>query len=287
MISLQKIDDALDYIEKNLTQTISFEEIAKIAYCSTFTFQRMFSYLTGMPLSEYIRRRRMSAAAFDLQNSKEKIADISLKYGYQSPTSFTRAFQTIHGISPSAVGKDNNFITTYPRLKLNIAMTGDEKVTYRIERKPAMRLLGFKRSLTTNFEKNILTVPKFWEETKRNSDFKTLQTLMNQKPIAMLGATLYTTDTIDYLIGVASNLPCPSQMPEVTIPETTWLILQCIGPMPDAFKDLYSRFFTQWLPVSDYVYDKGPDIELYTQKDASKTNHSCELWLGIKKKRGT
>lgn len=99
---LKNLSNAIDYIENNLDKTISYEEAAKIACCSTYYFQRMFSYVAGTPLSEYIRRRRMTQAAFDLQSSNQRVLDIALKYGYTSPASFNRAFQSVHGIAPAA-----------------------------------------------------------------------------------------------------------------------------------------------------------------------------------------
>lgn len=98
---LERLNQSVHYIEENLSNNISYEHAARIACCSTFHFQRMFPYLAGISLSEYIRRRRMTAAAFDLQTSDIKIIDLALKYGYDSPTSFNRAFQSVHGISPS------------------------------------------------------------------------------------------------------------------------------------------------------------------------------------------
>ena len=97
---LDRLNDALNYIEDNLQEEIEYEKAAKIACCSTYHFQRMFSYIAGVPLSEYIRNRRLTMAALDLQNG-DKVIDVALRYGYESPTSFNRAFQKIHGTSPS------------------------------------------------------------------------------------------------------------------------------------------------------------------------------------------
>lgn len=105
---IERLNKAINYIEENITKEIEYEQVAKIACCSTYHFQRMFAYMADVPLSEYIRRRRMSLAAVELQNDDKKIIDVALKYGYSSPTAFNRAFKSIHGVAPSVIKKRNN-----------------------------------------------------------------------------------------------------------------------------------------------------------------------------------
>ena len=112
---IDQLNEAIGYIEKHLAEKIDYEELARIACCSTYHFQRMFSYIAGVPLSEYIRRRRMTMAAVDLQEDAVKIIDVAQKYGYESPTAFNRAFQSIHGASPSAVKRGGVSIKAFPR----------------------------------------------------------------------------------------------------------------------------------------------------------------------------
>lgn len=102
---LKQMNDALAYLEENLDGEIDLSVAAQKACCSVYHFQRIFSYMAEVPLSEYIRKRRLSCAAFDLQNTGDKVIDIALKYGYDSPTAFTRAFQSLHGIAPNAARK--------------------------------------------------------------------------------------------------------------------------------------------------------------------------------------
>ena len=99
---LKKLGAAVAYIENNLDGEISYDEAARIACCSPYYFQRVFSYVSGVSLAEYIRRRKMTQAAFDLQRTDSMVLDVALKYGYSSPTSFNRAFQKVHGIAPTA-----------------------------------------------------------------------------------------------------------------------------------------------------------------------------------------
>ncbi|KUO74946.1 MAG: AraC family transcriptional regulator [Clostridia bacterium BRH_c25] len=282
---LQQLDDALDYIEENLAGNISFDQAAKIACCSTYYFQRMFSYIAGVPLSEYIRRRRMTAAAFDLQDNNAKISEIAVKYGYNSPTSFNRAFQSVHGVAPSAVWGREAFLTTYPRLRLHISVTGDEQMKYRIETKKPIRIVGVRMTLSADVERNFTEVPKFWHKTRSSSTFTQFGKLMNQSPEGMLGTTIYNRlDDISYVIGVASDKPVPDGMVECQIPGLTWAVFQCIGPMPYTFQELYRRFYSEWLPVSDYNYTNGPDMEVYTENNTTSPTYKCELWMAVTKK---
>lgn len=132
---LKKLSQSIDYIENNLDGTISYDEIAKIAGCSTYSFQRMFTYIAGIPLSEYIRRRRMTIAAFEIQTKEIKIMDIALKYGYTSPTAFNRAFQSVHGVAPTLARTEGTLLEAYTRISFSISISGGESMKYRIEKK--------------------------------------------------------------------------------------------------------------------------------------------------------
>lgn len=160
---LKNLSNAIDYIESNLDKSISYEEAARIACCSTYYFQRMFSYVAETPLSEYIRRRRMTQAAFELQSTNQRVLDIALKYDYTSPTSFSRAFQSIHGISPIAARNKGNALNAYPPIRFSVQVTGGNAMHYRIEDKEAMRIVGVRIPLSEDMENNQKIVPPFWE----------------------------------------------------------------------------------------------------------------------------
>jgi AraC family transcriptional regulator len=115
---------AMNYIEDNLDNKLEFDTIAQMACCSTYYFQRMFSFIIDMPLAEYIWRRRMTLAAFELQNSNIKIIDLAIKYDYDSPVSFSRAFQNMHGITPSEARDKSMVLKAYPRSSFYISITG-------------------------------------------------------------------------------------------------------------------------------------------------------------------
>lgn len=138
---LKKLGAAIDYIEDNLDKEISYDEAARIACCSPYYFQRVFSYVSGVSLAEYIRRRKMTQAAFELQRADSRVIDVALKYGYSSPTSFNRAFQNVHGITPTAAKLGGSVLQAYPSIQFKIEITGESAMAYRIAQKPPLRIV--------------------------------------------------------------------------------------------------------------------------------------------------
>ena len=148
---LKHMNDALEYMEDNLAADISIEQAARLACCSQYHFQRMFSYIIGVPLSEYVRNRRLTKAALDLQ-SGDKVIDVALRYGYDSPTAFNRAFQAVHGIAPSAAQKQGTVLKAYPRVSFQITVKGVAEMEYRIVEKEAFRIVGVRTPISTDVE---------------------------------------------------------------------------------------------------------------------------------------
>ena len=147
---IERLNASLNYIEEHLSEVIEIDDLAQIACCSSYHYQRMFTYIAGIPLSEYLRRRRMSIAAVELQQSEIKIIDLSLKYGYNSPTAFNRAFQSVHGSAPSAVRKAGSVVKTFPPISFRITVKGVEEMNYRIEKKEAFRIVGLSAPMKNN-----------------------------------------------------------------------------------------------------------------------------------------
>ena len=159
---LKRMNDALSYLEDNLDEHIDYPKLAKIACTSVYNFQRMFSFITDVSLSEYIRRRRLTLAAFELQNSSIKVIDLALKYGYESPEAFTRAFLNVHGVTPTLARNKGVQLKAYPRLSFHISIKGDVEMNYKIEQKDAFTVFGVEGIFTTENGENLKTIPKFW-----------------------------------------------------------------------------------------------------------------------------
>lgn len=280
---LMKMNLAIDYIEEHLNDEISYEMAADLACCSNYHFQKMFSCIVGIPLGEYIRRRRLTCAALDLQNGK-KVIDIACKYGYDSPTAFNRAFRSIHGIAPSFARKEGTALKAYPRIRFQISIKGANEMEYRIESKPAFRIVGVKRSLDKDIETNFRDVPKFWEEISSGPVIGHIIALMNGEPAGLLGVcgTSDCDGSWNYYIAVASTLPCPDAMTEFQVPACTWAIFPGKGEMPKAIQDIERRAVMEWLPTSGYEYADAPDIEVYF--DLEPDHGGFEVWMPIVKK---
>ena len=281
---LKNLSNAIDYIENNLAGEISYEEAAKIACCSTYYFERMFTYVAGISLSEYIRRRRMTQAAFDLQTTDMKVLDAALKYGYASPTSFNRAFQSVHGISPISAKIQGSVLNAYPPLKFSVKVTGGNVMSYRVEEKEAIRIVGIRIPLTFDMEENKKIVPPFWSKALKSSQFPEICSLSNQSPEGVLGVTAYqSSDEIYYYIAATTDKPAPKDMFEYEIPAAAWVIFESDGRFKESIQSIFRRFLTEWLPFSGYTYAELPDIEVYPiSRERPQEGHS-EVWIAVKK----
>ena len=279
---IARLNEAVAYIEDNLTNEISYEKVAQIACCSTFHFQRMFSYIADVPLSEYIRRRRITLAAFDLQSSNEKIIDIALKYGYDSPTSFNRAFQNVHGVSPTEARKIGVSLKAFPRISFKITIKGDAEMNYKIVTKDAFKIVGVKKHYNMSIEESFAKVPLFWQKTVESGIVPAILALLGKEPYGLLGvSTCMNGKDFDYYIAVATDKDTPEGMVDYTIPECTWAVFECVGAMPTAIQELQKRIVTEWLPTSGYEYANAPDVEVYFEGDQQAANYRCEVWLPI------
>ncbi|WP_343209289.1 AraC family transcriptional regulator [Anaerolentibacter hominis] len=279
---LSQLNEALDYIENNLTGEVEIERAAKIACCSTYHFQRMFPYLAGIPLSEYIRRRRMTLAALDLSRG-ERVLDVALRYGYESPTAFNRAFQSIHGFPPSSAHKEGISLKAYGPIRFQLSVKGEEKMEYRIVQKDSIRIVGGKYQLPKDMDECFRATPSFWGKAATDGTVAKAVSLMNQEPMGVLGVSACLDgETWYYFIAAATDREVPEGMDEYTIPACTWAVFPGSGTMPGAIQEIEKRAVTEWLPASGYEYADAPDIEVYL--DSNPANASFEVWLPIVKK---
>lgn len=281
---LKQLSQAIDYIEDHLAGEISYEEAAKIACCSTYYFQRMFSYVAGIPLADYIRRRRMTKAAFELQTSEIKVIEIGSKYGYDSPTSFNRAFQNVHGVAPTAARTEGTFLNAYPRISFSIIVTGGESMKYRIETKEAIRIVGVRTALQEDMEQNQKIVPVFWDKVLGSTLFSEICSLTNKDTNRIFGVTAYTDpQNIYYYIAAPTDKAAPESMVAFEIPAATWVIFECNGHFMESVQTIFKRFLTEWLPFSGYAYAELPDIEVYPVSNQDSKGGHAEVWIAVKK----
>lgn len=278
---IERLNHAINHIEEHLTEEIDYERLGQIACCSSYHFQRMFTYMAGIPLGEYIRRRRMSMAAVDLQGNDQKIIDVAAKYGYQSPTAFNRAFQSIHGIAPSAVKSEGVSVKSFPPMQFKIIVKGVEEMEYRIETKEAFRIVGVSVPLHKDIEKNFTVIPSKWQEAAMNGTLQRLCAIMNTEPMGVLGiSTCNDTEPWRYYIAVSSTQE-KGDFEEYVVPAATWAIFSGEGTN-QSIQELERRIVTEWLPTSGYEYGNAPDVEVYLNPDPQ--NAKYEVWIPVVKR---
>ena len=280
---VERLNQSMEYIEEHLTDEIQMEQLGRIACCSSYHYQRMFNYMAGITLAEYIRRRKMSLAAVDLQAGEERVIDIAQKYGYRSPTAFNRAFQAFHGIAPSAVKGEGVSVKSFSPIVFRITVKGATEMNYRIETKEAFRIIGVSAPLDKEIEKNFMVVPALWQDAVANGTITKLAGMMDMAMPGLLGVSACGDgEQWKYFIAVASTRACEG-FEEYTVPAATWAIFSGTGTNKSV-QDLERRIVTEWLPASGYEYGNAPDIEVYLNPDPQNVQY--EVWIPVTKKQG-
>lgn len=274
------LNKTMDYIEAHLSGEIDYEQLARLACCSSYHYQRMFAYMAGVSLGEYIRRRRMSVAAADLQGG-EKVLEVALKYGYQSPTAFNRAFQSVHGLPPSALRETGASVKAFPPLHFTITIKGVEQMEYRIEKREPFRVVGVSIAIDKDMEKNFDKIPPFWGKAAADGVIEKLAGMMDAQPMGILGVCACTgEEEWRYWIAAASTRQ-DAALEEFTVPAAVWAVFPGSGTN-QSIQELERRVLTEWLPSSGYEYGNAPDIEVYLNADPQ--NSKYEVWIPVVKK---
>ena len=278
---VNRFNSAINYMEEHIKEKINLEEAGRIAGCSSYHFQRMFAYMADVPLSEYLRRRRMSLAAVDLL-AGEKVLDVALAFGYESPTAFNRAFKEIHGIAPSRISEQGVSIKSYPPIHFHISVKGECEMNYRIVKKEAFRIVGISMGLEKELEKNLEKVPQMWSRAHMDGSIPKLLGMMDQKMPGIMGvSTCNNQEDWKYYIAVASLADTPVGMEDCIIPAFTWAVFSGEG-VGTSIQDLERRIVMDWLPTSGYEYADGPDMEVYLNADP--VNMKYEVWIPVVRK---
>lgn len=281
----EAIGRAIEYIETNITEDITVNDIAKEVNLSPFYFQKGFSLLCGFTIAEYIRNRRLSLAGNELAASDINVIDVAMKYGYDSPDSFTRAFTRFHGVTPSMAQKDEQLLKTFAPLKLKLSLEGGYVMDYKIMKKEAFTVLAAAK--TFSYENAKEEVPKFWQEYFSGGGGQTVCGMFGINIDEQMG-----NDTFEYLIAdmYSPMREIPEGFETRTIPAFTWAVFPCRGAMPYALQDVNNKIFSEWLPaLKSYEFAAGYCIEMYDDpakypKGTQDENYYCEIWIPVKEK---
>lgn len=289
MDTLSSMNNAMEYIEENLTQDIDYSKISKIAFCSEYHFKRMFSFLSGISLSEYIRRRKLTLAALDLKDKDLRIIDVAVKYGYASSDSFSRAFHSMHGILPSEARYENTQLKAYPRMTFQLSIKGGCEMNYRIVEKESFRLIGFMKRVPIIFgginpeisKMTVLLTPEVVMQ---------LKAISNVEPTGIISASTNFSEgrmkekgELDHYIGVATSCNDTDGFDALNINSGTWAVFESVGPFPETLQNVWGRIYSEWFPTSGYEAVEGPEILWNESPDTGNPNYKSEIWIPVKR----
>lgn len=285
------LQKAIDYVEEHITEPIDYAQAAKRAYSSSFHFQRVFSTICGFTLGDYIRMRRLSLAGSELASGRKKVIDIALKYGYDTPESFSRAFTRFHGISP-AQAKNGAAIKSFSKLSVKLILHGGTIMDYRIETKEEFELILKKKYFPKRHEITTIEISKFWGECQTDGTIEKIcryipKNNIFDKCIVGISFGAETAETeFPYGIGAHYNGAevTDKELSIVKVPAHTYAVFKCVGKMPEAFQNVYKYICTEFFPASGYQ-PAGVEIEAYPSADTQNPDYTCEIWIAVENKQ--
>ena len=302
---IQGIQQAIDYIEEHITEKINYEEAAKRAYSSSFHFQRVFGIMCGFTVGEYIRRRRLTLAGNELLTKDIKVIDVALKYGYETPESFSRAFQKFHGIAPSQVKTGCN-LKSFSRLCVKIELIGGTEMNYRIEEKEELRLVGYKKHFSgvpygnereqQGAEFYTTTRAKQWLLTGMSSNYEKEYNIITN--IGDDGYDFYIAYEVDewttknMFDSKITGVDFMDQMgfEILSVPKQTYAVFETERkkyPIPE-YVDIRQKIVTEWFPTRDIAMSNGPEVVILHWRVKEKRewakNRYIEICLPIEQK---
>ncbi|MFK7691748.1 GyrI-like domain-containing protein [Paenibacillus sp. HJGM_3] len=293
MDNLGRMNQALAYMEAHLTEEIEMREVARLAQCSEYHFTRMFSFLAGITLSEYIRRRRLTMAAFDIRHSDLRILDAAVKYGYSSADSFARAFQALHGIPPSEARNPGHSLVAYPRMTFRLTIQGGNEMKYRIVQKEAFRIIGLMKRVPLIYQGVNPEIAAMVNELGE-ARLVRLKEMSNVEPRGLINASTNFSEgrlehgELDQYIGAAVDRNTSSPDPMYTTLEVAaseWAVFEAVGPFPETLQNTWGRIYSEWFPSSGYELAAGPEMLWNESKDTSSPTYRSEIWIPVARRK--
>ncbi|MGN6272189.1 MAG: AraC family transcriptional regulator [Protaetiibacter sp.] len=279
----------VDIVDTRLGDVIELDALARELGTTEYHLRRMFSSLAGMPLSEYIRRRRMTLAAADVV-AGEELLTIAVRYGYGSTEAFGRAFRAVHGVRPADVRRDGGPLRTQPQLRFRLTVEGTDSMHTRIAERPAFRLVGhaarvplIHRGVNPHIQQLIASLPA--------AEHERLKVLGDTEPAGLLQVSAdvdadYTEGSeLTYLHGVAiaDGAAAPDELDVIEVPAGTWAVFRIDGPYPAALQDAWAATATEWFPSNPWRLRAGPSIVAVLERADDFSTATCELWLPVER----
>lgn len=293
---ISAIHEAIAYMEEHLLEEINYEDVAESVHISSYEFHRAFSFLSGMTANAYIRNRRLSLAGTEVVGSDAKITDIALKYGYDTPESFTKAFTRFHGVAPKTARETNAKLVLFNPIAIKVTMEGGMSMDYRIVQTQAQKFIA----LVRNFRNEIINeednhdIPDFWDECYEKDLVEPIRELRPEGKRDLYGLctpAVQGADTFAYGIGVlvdkdtapfdeAGMLQKGYRIWDVK--PGTYAVFDCMGEDADCISEKWSRFYKEFLPRTGYASSDATDYEVYFEN--GKEGLFCELWIPVEKR---
>ena len=284
---IESIQKAINYMEENLLNDLTMDQIAQEVNSSVFHFQRIFSILTDMSIADYIRRRRLTLAAQELMDTEHKIIDLAYKYGYDSPEAFTKAFRKQHNVTPSEARKQQGPLQSYNRLIIQVSLKGAEPMKYKIVEKEKFQVVGVKRTYNCRNGENTQGIPLFWDEMNNKGMDDVLFKLNNGEIKGVLGVCVpdkhYKENSLmDYWIATEHVGEVPDNLLTMEVPAAKWVVFEVHGPMPDAMQNTWKQIYSEWFPSNPYEPAGSAELEVYSDEDPFSPDLYSEIWISIK-----
>ncbi|MFE9695866.1 GyrI-like domain-containing protein [Streptomyces sp. NPDC006270] len=285
---LERLNDAMEHIETHLGERIEAAELARIAMTSEYHFRRMFSALAGLPLSEYIRRRRMTVAGAEvLGDPGRTLLDVAVRYGYDTGEGFARAFRAVHGVGPGEARRGGAVLRSQQRLTFRLVVEGSSDMQYRLVEKDAFRVVGKKARVPLIHEGPNPAIAEFIRGIGRE-ELDRIAALSDQDPAGLVGVSDQLDPSraegteLDYYHGVVSGAEPPEDLDTLDVPAGTWAVFESEGEFPQALQYLWRDVFTQWFPSNPYASRPGPEILRVRLSEEGK-RAEAELWIPVER----
>ncbi|MFF5637494.1 GyrI-like domain-containing protein [Streptomyces sp. NPDC012825] len=284
---LERLNQALDHIEEHLRGDLDPAGLARIATTSEYHFRRLFSALAGMPLSEYVRRRRLTVAGAEVLAGERTLLEVAVRYGYGSGEAFARAFRAVHGVGPGEARRTGAALRSQPRMSFRLVVEGNSSMRYRIVEKDAFRIVGRGARVPLVHEGENPAIAAHVRSIGREA-LDRLARLSDGEPAGVLSAVTHLSDgreegaELDYWHGAVSGADVPEEFDALDVAAGTWAVFENEGPYPKALQYLWRDVFTQWFPSNPYASRPGPEL-LSVRPSEDRTTARAELWIPVER----